>query len=442
MKRVLISIILIVGILLAGVAGMLLLIMLRKPPAERIATEQPLSVHAIRVEPEDVHVVITGYGTVRALNVVEITPEVSGRVIEIYPKLEVGNVVPAGETLFVIDPRTYKARLDEARALVEQYRHSVERLKTQLANDQQRLETLKRSRDLAQAEFDRVRRLFEEDQVGTQSAVDAAERAYNTAEDLVDQLERALAVYPIQIEEMGESLASAEARAELAAINLGWTRVVAPFDARIRSVKLEKDQYVTPQSPVLTLADDSVLEISVPLDSRDVQRWLQFNGTRVGDGAAAWFNGLKRVRCSIRWTEDKVEGPVWEGTLDRVQEFDPNTRTLTVAVRVEGEDALSNEPDGLPLVDGMFCAVEIPGRTIKDVYRLPRWAVSFENTAYIANGNRLRTVPVEVAWEHGDSVYVSGGLESGDVVVTTRLVNPLENSLLEVGFEDDEGQAS
>ncbi len=441
MKRVLISIILVLGILLVGVAGMLLLIMLRKPPAERIATEQPLSVHAIRVKPEDVHVVMTGYGTVRALNVVEIAPEVSGRVIEIHPKLEVGNVVPAGETLFVIDPRTYKARLDEAQALVEQYRHAVERLKTQLANDQQRLETLKRSRDLAQAEFDRVRRLFEEDQVGTRSGVDAAERAYNAAEDLVDQLERALAVYPIQIEEMTESLASAEARAEIAAINLGWTRVVAPFDARIRSVNLEKNQYVAPQNRVLTLADDSVLEISVPLDSRDVQRWLQFDGTRVGDGAA-WFNGLKRVRCSIRWVEDKQEGPIWEGTLDRVQEFDPNTRTLTVAVLVEGEDALSNDNDGLPLVDGMFCSVEIPGRTVKGAYRLPRWAVSFENTAYIASGNRLRTVPVEVAWEHGDWVYVSGGLESGDVVITTRLVNPLENSLLDVSFEDDEGQSS
>ncbi len=438
-RRILISIIAGICILLVGIGSMALLWMLSRPPAEKVQDEKPLHVQAVRLEPEDVPVVITGYGYVGALNVVDILPEVSGKIVEIYPNLEVGAIVPRGETLFVIDPRTYKARADEAEALVEQYRNGVKRLETQLANDGERLATLGRSRDLAEAEYNRVKQLYQEDQVGAQSGVDAAERVYNTAKDLVDQLERALAVYPIQIDELQNNLASARARMEVANINLERTRVVAPFDGRVTWVDLEKDQYVAPGGKILSLADDSVLEISVPLDSRDAQSWLQFNGTRIAEDSA-WFTELEQVPCTVRWIEDKA-GHTWEGVLDRVRQFDRTKLTLTVAVRIEGRNALSKDPDRLPLVDGMFCTVEIPGRTIKGAYRLPQWAVSFENTVYASVDNRLRTVPVDVAWSYGDSAFVTGGLEPGDIVVTTRLVNPLEHSLLDLSFDDEEAQS-
>jgi len=439
-KRILISIIAGVCILLFGIGSMMLLTMLRRPPAEVVNVERPLHVDALRVRPEDVPVVITGYGGIRALNVVDILPEVSGKIVEIYPNLEVGCIVPRGETLFVIDPRTYKARLDEARAVVEQFCNSVKRLQTQQSIDTERLETLSRSRDLAKAEFDRVKRLYVENQVGTQSAVDAAERAYNAAKDLVDQLERALAIYPIQIDEINNNLASARAKLEVAKINLERTRVVAPFDGRVSWVALEKDQYVSPGGRILTLADDSVIEVSIPLDSRDAARWLNFNGDRLNEDTA-WFSALKRVKCTLRWTEHEA-GHTWEGILDRVEQVDRSKRTLTVAIRVEGSQALSKDPDRLPLVDGMFCSVEIPGRTIKNAYRLPQWAVSFEKTVYVSVDSRLHTVPVEVAWSQGDFAFVTGGLEPGDIVVTTRLVNPLENSLLDLSFDGKEAGLS
>jgi len=87
----------------------------------------------------------------------------------------------------------------------------------------------------------------------------------------------------------------------------------------------------------------------------------------------------------------------------------------------------------LPLVEGMFCTVRIPGKQLKNVVRLPRWAVTFDNTVYIVNGeNRLKTIPVTVARTEGETIYVSAGLNPGDTVITTRLIDPLENALLEV----------
>ena len=52
--------------------------------------------------------------------------------------------------------------------------------------------------------------------------------------------------------------------------------------------------------------------------------------------------------------------------------------------------------------------------------------------------SRLKTVLVEVERVQGEEAFVSSGLNAGDVVVVTRLIDPLENSLLELSFAEDE----
>jgi len=281
-----------------------------------------------------------------------------------------------------------------------------------------------------------VKRLYEQDKVGTRSEVDRAEQAYNAAADQADQLAQAVDLYPLRIREAESTLASMEAKLTMAKANLDRTVVTAPFDARVKMVSIEAGQYVNPGVQVVTLADDSVLEILVPLDSRDARRWLVFNGERTSVGKA-WFSHLESVTCQIRWTEDPEEHE-WEGRLHRIVEFNEQTRTLIVAIRIDAEKALSSSADALPLVEGMFCLAEIPGRTMRAVFRLPRWAVSFENTVYVSNDNRLKTVPVEIVRSQDEEAFVASGLNPGDIVITTRLTDPLENSLLELTLQDGE----
>ena len=180
-------------------------------------------------------------------------------------------------------------------------------------------------------------------------------------------------LYPLQIKESESSLLSAKSRMDTAKLRLERCTVKAPFDGRIKSESIEKGQYVSPGMSVVTLADDSVLEIQVPLDSRDANKWLPFYETD-NNRLNAWFKGLKQVKCKVRWTESKSDS-YWEGTLNRVVKFDEQTRTVTVAVRINGAEALSINHGSLPLVEGMFCSVDIPGKTLENVYRVPRWAV-------------------------------------------------------------------
>lgn len=427
-------------VLVVGVVGMIGLANLKAPPAEVAYKERPIRAEAVHAVLEDIPVLITGYGEVRALDTVSVAPEVAGKVVEIHPRLEGGEIIPEGEVLFGIDPSDYEAAFERARATVDQWEGTIERLRKQYATDQERLRTLRRSRDLAREEFGRVRKLFEEDRVGTRSGVDAAERAYNAAEDVADSMEQAVVLYPIRIREAESSLAAARASLKSAEISLSRCQVRTSFRARIKDVSLEQGQYVMPGQVVLTLANDAILEIHVPLDSRDARDWLRFDPDRTRQ-RTAWFGGLEPVTCTIRWTEDP-SGHVWHGKLHRVVRFDQTTRTLTVAIRVPAEEALSVDAERLPLVEGMFCSVEIPGRTIEGAVRLPRWAVSFQDTVFVSREGRLKTQPVKVGRVEGEEAFVTGGLNAGDVVITTRLIDPMENSLLELRFPGEEEGAS
>lgn len=424
----LVQLLIVAAILAVGLLGLVLLPLTRQEPAQAERDEQALYVDVLEVHPEAAPVTITGYGEVRPVAEVPIAAEVTGTLLEVHPRLHVGELIPQGETLFRVDPRTYETRVADAQGTVDQLRGSIDRIRAQQKVDRQRIATLDRNRELAATEYGRVKTLFEQDAVGTQSGVDTAEQALNAAENTLDLVRQQLEVYPAQLREMQAQLKAAQARLKQAQIDLDRTAATAPFDARVKSETIEQGQYVAPGNPLLTLADDSLLEISVPLNSNEARQWLKFNGG-IPSAEKAWFAGLSPVDCTIRWTEEPDR--TWTGQLHRVEKVDETTRTISVAIRIDGEHAQSSGSDSLPLVEGMFCEVAIPGRVMQDVYQVPRSAVTFQGTVYVAREGRLATVPVRLAHEEGSRAYLTQGLEPGDRVIVTRLVNPLENVLLE-----------
>lgn len=428
--KVLLRIFLCLGVLLAGIVIMGMLAKMKKPPAEAAVSEQAIKVEVQRVTPRDYPIYITGYGEARPIDEVVIASAVAGELIFVHPKADAGETIHKGELIFKVDPRSYQATVDEIKAGIGQWTTAVERLQKQMEIDKERIKTLERNRELARSEYERWRRLLEENQIGTRSSTDKAEQALNSVSDLVDQMARQIALYPLQIKEAQSNLAAAKARLSRAAADLDRCSVRAPFSGRVKSADLEVGQYVSPGKPLLTLADDSNLEIQVPLDSRDARKWLKFQDNK-NNHQNAWFGWVEPVQCTIRWTETP-ESQYWQGHLDRVVRFDSKTRTVTVAVRVAAKSAGRQTDTGLPLVEGMFCEVRIPGRTLKAVFRLPRSAVAFSGKLFMARENRLKTVSVTVAKIDGEFAFISQGLKAGDKVIVTRLVNPMENSLLEI----------
>jgi RND family efflux transporter MFP subunit len=417
-------------VLFVGFLGMTGIANMKSPPMEIKQAEPSLGVEVLEAKAEDVQVVIKGYGEVRALDVVDIAPEISGKIIDINPRLETGEIITKGDLIFKIDERDYRAAFEEASATVRKLENSLLSLEKTYETERERLKTIERNRDIAKLQYERVKRLFEEDKVGTDSGVNQAEESFNSASDQAEQMALSVELYPLQIREVESSLDSAKAKLATAKTNLERCVVITTFDGRVKDVSLEEGQYVSPGKTVVTLADDSILEILVSVDSRDANKWLSFNGEKT-KGSTAWFNGLEHVNCKIHWTEADSD-TFWNGTLHRVIKFNSQTRTLTVAARIRGEDVVSSDGHSLPLVEGMFCSVEIPGKTLKNVFRVPRSAINFENYVYMCIDGRLKSVPVEVARSEGEDAFISGGIKQGDLVITTRLVDPLENILINI----------
>lgn len=374
------------GVLIFGMAGMVVLGSLKEAPAGVDWSEPKLKVQTMVAEPKDYPVFITGYGEAKPVEIVPVAPEVSGTVVAVHPELKAGGLVRKGEVLFRIDDA-------ELRLTVE--------------SGMRRLAILERKREIAEQELERARLMLERERIGTRSGVEKAEKGYLSVSETENEVRKLI---------------------RTAELNLARCVVRARFDGRIRDAAVENGQFLVAGKRVLTIVNDALLEILVPIKSEDARNWLSFKENK---GEGLWFSGIEQVRCDVRWTEAGAESGngTWSGVLDRVVQFNRMTRTLTLAVRLYRKGNMT--AGGLPIVDGMFCHVIIPGRPMKQVTRLPSWLVSFDNTVFRAVENRLVTTPVTVLRNDGGYVYIADGLSSGDIIITSRLTTALENTLLE-----------
>lgn len=416
-------------ILAIGTGAMLVLMQFKAPPAQVSAEreEKPIAVQTRTAELTAVPVFISGFGEAASLREVTLSAEVGGRILRIHPDLQAGKPLSEGTILIEIDPRPYQAAVEDARAQLARADHTLTRLAREQKREQDRLGSLDRALELTRRQHDRAGQLLDEG-IGAPREVEQAEQAVVSARQNRSQAAASVDLYPIQMREMEEERASAQARLKLAELDLERCTVRAPFDLRIKTRHIEAGESVSPGTPCVTVADDAALEIIVALDSRDASLWLPFENGARSSSDRSWFGEIDNVACEVRWTERPDASP-WQGTLHRVEAFDQNTRTLRVAVRVPASQPASGP--SFPLVEGMFCEVRIPGKELKDVIALPQTAVTLEDNVYVVEDSRLRTRAVTVALVQNGKAYVSDGIKPGEEIIVTRLVNPLDNTLLE-----------
>ena len=418
-----VRIVLVVAFLAIGVAGYMVFSSMAKPPSTEEPEETVVRAKARRLQPEDTHVILTGLGTLRAKQRRTLSAEVGGRIVEVHPRLEAGNLIPKGEVLIRIDPRDYQLMVRQASAEVERLAAEISQIALEDKNSRQQLEIARGSLALAEKEFKRFRDLAGEG-ARSESAKERAQLEYNQAQQTVLQLDSALSLYPVRLRKTRAMLASAREVLAKAELNLEKSTITAPFNARVADKRIEVEQFVAPGTPLFTLVDDSVLEIVVPLDGPEVKRWLL-----EGDGSEpGWFDDLPERAVEITWAQDETIHAT--GQLVRVEDYDPTTRTVKLACRLPQTGGLLSE--------GMFCRVAIPGKTVQGVYRLPRRAVTHEGDVILVLDGRMKTVRVEPIYEQGEDVLVSGPLSPGDIAILEPPTRIIEGQRVEPAFEREE----
>ncbi len=405
-----------VAILALGIAVMIGLVMSKPKARKAERAELGTLVEASPVEPERRTIEVRAHGTVVPARQVVLSPEVSGRVTWMSSELVPGGRFTAGDTMVRIDARDYSLAVEQQYAQVDQAATALE--------------------------IEKGRKKI-------------AEREWELLGDSKDKQGAALALRDPQLRTAEVALRSAESALERARMNVGRTKVSAPFNGLVQTRAVDIGQLVGPSSPLVTLVgtDAFWVQLSIPVDRL---AWIdipEVRGATEGSPARVWRQiGDQRIER--------------EGRVIRLMgDLDPLGRMAKVLVEIDdplglstpartavGEGAQPPAP-GLPLLLGAFVEVAIDGREVDHVVEIPREALRHGDNVYLVDSekvswpeslsgllfwadsgdrkslltlDRMETRPVQVLWRMPDTVLVNRGLEAGDVVITSPVPAPID----------------
>ena len=119
---------------------------------------------------------------------------------------------------------------------------------------------------------------------------------------------------------------------------------------------------------------------------------------------------------------------------------DEASRVLYAVAEVVDPYGLLGESTQDELRMGTFVRAAIEGRYIENAVILPRFVLRNDNTVLVANEEReLEVRQVTVARAEPDEVYLTGGVNDGELVITTTLDAPIPGTRLIVAGEDPTG---
>ena len=340
---------------------------------------------------------VYGAGTVRPGAEVDIAPQVGGRIVWVDAGFQSGGRVQAGQTIFRIEEADYLYRVQEAEANLAARRVVLLEEQEQAA--------------IARAEYERY---------SSRQGDGAAQTGVSPLTLREPQLEAARA-----------ELKRAEALLADARLALSRTRVTAPFDGHVREESVDAGQIVMAGQTIGRLFASDAVEVVVPLSDSDAALIPGLWELEAGDGE----QGVQAI-VAARYGAGKY---AWKGYVDRGEtSVDELTRTIDVVVRVPdpfsaGIPAGATPSSGAspPLLLGEFVEVEITGVAPENFFRAPRAALQPGNELWVVNpGGKVSIVPVRVLQRADDEVFVTGGLESGQAVITSGIQFATEGMLV------------
>ena len=181
------------------------------------------------------------------------------------------------------------------------------------------------------------------------------------------------------------------------------------FTIRSLEVHLEKHYFYAPFA-------GSILTTDLPIGS------IARNGSRLGEvvNLEDMEVEIPVPASDIDWIDSTLPVKLvstelnkqWQGKIVRIGSYiDPKTQSVSIFVRPK-YSALQE------LYEGIFLKAQIPGKKIQNAFSIPRKALYQENFIYCITDGRLDYRSVEIARRETDSVIITGGIMTGDTVVT------------------------
>jgi RND family efflux transporter MFP subunit len=226
-----------------------------------------------------------------------------------------------------------------------------------------------------------------------------------------------------QVSQAQAALKAAETALSLAQTNLERTRLSLPFAGRVQRQSADLGQYVGPGKVLGTVFGTDVAEVRLALTDSQ----LTSLGIPIG------FSGEGESALPV--TLSAVVGGnshYWRGQLTRLDAaIDPGTRSIYGTVRVEDPYG-SGAEGGMPLAVGLYVDAEIEGRPIIDAVQIMAEGLRAGGEVFVLDGEGLLDVrKVEVVYRNRSTVFLSSGVEAGDLIIVSAIRNPVRGMRLQ-----------
>ncbi|AWL12231.1 hypothetical protein HMF8227_01758 [Saliniradius amylolyticus] len=376
MNRTIKKVLLPIGIL--GIAVVIAGVMMasRQPPEKEQKETKPFLVDAEPVSKTDIHFMVDSQGTVKPKVQTVLSAQVGGKVEAIADEFIEGGMFKKGDVLVQLEQADYITELKSA-----------------------------------EAELARASAALEEEQARGK----VAEEEWRSVDSSTPP---ELGLRKPQLAKEKANVSAAEAMVERARRNLERTVIRAPYDGLVKAKNVDIGQYVNPGSQLGMIYGTQVAEVRLPLSDSD----LAYLELPQNEGEAKVTLSANVAGRSVNWEAKLVRS---EGVVD------PDSRVIYAIAEVQDPYQRDQSQASAPLKFGRFVQATIEGNQAEDIVVLPRNVLRLDGTVLVVGDDRqldIREVTVQRADER--YVYVSGGLQSGDLVTSTAIPNPYEGMVV------------
>jgi len=346
---------------------------------------QEIKFRTEKVTRGDIETTVTATGAVNTVTTVLVGTQVSGTIKNIY--VDFNSPVKKGQRIAQIDPATFEAQVEQARANLLSARANLEKAEAILAD--------------AKRTTERSRELFSKNLIA-RSDLDTAETNFETAKASVN-------VAKSQVAQTAAALKFAET-------NFRYTRILSPVNGVVISRSVDVGQTVAAsfQTPTLfTIAEDlSKMQIDTSVDEADI--------------------GKVKVGQDVGFTVDAYPDITFKGKVSQVRNAPitvQNVVTYDVVIRVDNSE--------LKLKPGMTANVSIIISIKRDVLRVSNAVLRFRpdekrvptpekkgrgRGVWIIEKGKPKRIPVSTGISDGNfTELVLGDLREGQEVIVESL---------------------
>ncbi|HEX5966016.1 MAG TPA: efflux RND transporter periplasmic adaptor subunit [Pyrinomonadaceae bacterium] len=379
--------------------------------------------------------------SIRPATQVEVAFKVSGYVDDIarekdpagqWRYIQAGDIVHKGTTLARVRQSDYAARVNEAKSQVGEARSALETNKSQIQESIAAVDTARAQVADAKASFDRNKLDYQRAEIlfstqsitkpeydETKSRYEVSAAKLEAAQGQLKSAEARVSTAKAQIGAAESRIRTAEASTASASIPLQDTHLKAPMSAIVLERKIEMGTLVAQGTAGFVLADVTYVKAAFGVPDTSLQ------SLKLGD--------------TLTVTSDATMGTEFSGYISRISpSADQNNRAFEVEVTISNEQGLLKPGmiASLNLKGGSVAATPMPIVPLTAITHLPESSSAY---AVIVMEERegkqfARLRPVTLGESVGNAIVIKGGLQPGELIVTTGVSQIADGELVAVVY--------